>query len=78
MQRFDDLGLHPLVIKIDVEGLELDVLQGMEGTLAEDEPLLLIEQNSSSASVAAWLEAQRLRSVGIRRRAPSAPRVGPQ
>ena len=52
------------------------MLQGMEGTLAEDEPLLLIEQNSSSASVAAWLEA-RLRSVGIRRQAPSAPLVGP-
>jgi FkbM family methyltransferase len=58
VQRFDDLGLHPAVIKIDVEGLELDVLQGMEAALAQDEPLLLIEQNSSSASVAAWLEAR--------------------
>ena len=58
IQRFDDQGLHPVAVKIDVEGCELDVLQGMEKALEQDEPLLLIEQNSSSATVGVWLEAR--------------------
>ncbi len=58
VQRFDDLNLHPLIVKIDVEGLELDVLQGMEATLHNDEPLLMVEQNQGSAIVADWLEAR--------------------
>ena len=58
VQRFDDLNLHPAVVKIDVEGVELDVLQGMEATLANDEPLLMVEQNQGSATVADWLEAR--------------------
>ena len=31
VQRFDDLGLHPLVIKIDVEGLELTCCRAWKG-----------------------------------------------
>ena len=56
--RGDDMRFHPTVIKIDVEGLELDVLQGLEATLQESEPLLMIERNLGSAAVAAWLEAR--------------------
>jgi len=56
--RGDDLELHPIAMKIDVEGLELDVLRGLEATLQRDEPLLLIERNSGWPAVAAWLEAR--------------------
>ena len=56
--RGDDMRFHPMVIKIDVEGLELDVLQGLEATLQESEPLLMIERNLGSAAVAAWLEGR--------------------
>ncbi len=56
IRRFDDLGLHPVVVKIDVEGLELDVLQGMRETLERDEPILMIECSASTREVAALLE----------------------
>ncbi|HEX4000461.1 MAG TPA: FkbM family methyltransferase [Pirellulales bacterium] len=56
--RGDDLRFRPVVIKIDVEGLELDVLQGLEATLDRSEPLLMIERNIGSGTVAAWLEAR--------------------
>jgi hypothetical protein len=52
------MHFHPTAVKIDVEGLELDVLQGLEATLQESEPLLMIERNLGSAAVAAWLEAR--------------------
>jgi FkbM family methyltransferase len=54
----DDMHFRPTVIKIDVEGMELDVLQGFEATLAESEPLLMIERNLGFAAVAAWLQAR--------------------
>lgn len=41
--RFDELGLNPGFVKIDVEGGEVDVLAGMEETLARCRPLLLTE-----------------------------------
>lgn len=56
IRRFDDLGLRPLAIKIDVEGFELDVLRGMRETLSRDEPLLMIECNPSADAVAILLE----------------------
>ena len=43
IRRFDDLDLRPLAAKIDVEGLELDELDGMRETLAAAEPILMIE-----------------------------------
>lgn len=53
----------PDFVKIDVEGLELDVLQGMQRTLADDGPELFIElhgvgldrKRSNSAAVAELL-----------------------
>ena len=42
-------GLSPAIVKIDVEGRELDVAAGMELTLA-DRPTLLVEVSSESAA----------------------------
>jgi FkbM family methyltransferase len=41
-------GLEPMVVKIDVEGTELDVVAGMEKTL-EAKPALLVEVSESTA-----------------------------
>jgi len=55
IRRFDDLGLKPLAAKIDVEGLELDVLEGMRETLATAEPILMIECSERTPQVVALL-----------------------
>lgn len=55
IRRFDDLGLRPLAVKIDVEGLELEVLQGMRETLQRDEPILMIECSANTPEVAELL-----------------------
>ena len=39
----DSLGLDPAFVKIDVQGSELDVLDGMRETLDRSKPLLLLE-----------------------------------
>jgi len=45
--RADDcvrlLGIRPSFVKIDVEGAELSVLRGLEETLAEHRPILMLE-----------------------------------
>ncbi len=43
LMRFDDLGLRPGFVKIDVERTERAILDGMTRTLAQCRPLLLIE-----------------------------------
>ena len=43
------LGLRPSVVKIDVEGGELAVVEGMERTLREHRPALLVEVSEASA-----------------------------
>ncbi len=43
VERIDDLDLKPALIKIDVQGLELEVLRGAERTLRKCEPILLVE-----------------------------------
>lgn len=40
---FDSLNLRPDIVKIDVQGAELRVLQGMQETLKNSRPLLMIE-----------------------------------
>jgi FkbM family methyltransferase len=55
IRRFDDLDLSPLAIKIDVEGLELEVLSGMTETLARCEPILMIECSTSTSEVVQML-----------------------
>jgi FkbM family methyltransferase len=42
-------GLRPSVVKIDVEGGELAVVDGMRRTLQRDRPVLLVEVSESSA-----------------------------
>jgi FkbM family methyltransferase len=59
-----ELGLVPTIIKIDVEGWELEVLKGAENILARYRPLLflslhpeaLARLHTSSDVVQAWLE----------------------
>jgi FkbM family methyltransferase len=42
-------GLRPAVVKVDVEGGELDVVAGMARTLAKHRPTLLVEVSEESA-----------------------------
>lgn len=53
--RFDDLDLHPVAVKIDVEGCESEVLKGMEETLHADEPLLMLEHSEGAEEIIASL-----------------------
>lgn len=52
----DSLGLSPDIVKIDVEGFELGVLEGMQRTLERSHPLLLVESNENDAACHALLE----------------------
>lgn len=50
IQKFDQIDKvgSPSVVKIDVEGAELSVLQGMAACLESDQPLLMIETDFST------------------------------
>lgn len=47
LRRFDGLNLNPSYVKIDVEGHELQVLQGMTETINRCKPTFLIESDKS-------------------------------
>lgn len=49
--RVDDLGLRPTFVKIDVQGYEVHVLNGMLTTLKESRPLLLVEGGVTTRQV---------------------------
>jgi FkbM family methyltransferase len=51
--------LRPAFVKIDVEGLELAVLAGMQHVLDEHRPVLLVEVSEGTADEAAALLARR-------------------
>lgn len=55
----------PDVVKIDVEGSELDVLAGMERTLAETRPRLIAEMHDKTAAFARALERFRYELVNL-------------
>jgi hypothetical protein len=55
----DDLlaGETPAMIKIDVEGMELAVLGGLEKTIAAHRPILLVEvDNENEEAFFGWAE----------------------
>jgi FkbM family methyltransferase len=56
IEAFDDLGLMPHGVKIDVEGAELSVLQGMRSTISECLPLIMLEYNEETAECRRLLE----------------------
>ena len=52
----DSLDLLPRVVKIDVQGLEFQVVQGMKQTLERSKPILIIENNlQHRGAVEEWL-----------------------
>ena len=58
---------RPDLIKVDVEGHELDVLRGARETIAEASPAIVFELNERTARVAGWTLAELaelLRSLG--------------
>ena len=53
LERFDDVFVSDLrvsLIKIDVEGLEYQVLEGAEASLKNDQPIILFEQHDEDFS----------------------------
>ena len=52
---FDSLNLDPEIVKIDVEGFERHVLEGMAATLERVKPILLLERNEHDEACKAIL-----------------------
>lgn len=51
----DELDLDPAFVKIDVEGAEVQVLQGMHRTIERCRPLMLIERSAGFEEVRSFL-----------------------
>lgn len=62
--RLDALAVSPLVIKIDVEGWELQALEGMRETIGRCHPLLMIELNKPDRFFS-WLQRRGYRLYGF-------------
>lgn len=61
--RLDSLDLSPLAVKIDVEGWELQALEGMRETIERCRPLLMIELNNPERFLP-WLTRRGYRCYG--------------
>ena len=60
VRRGDDVfaGLSPDLVKIDVEGMEMDVLAGLEGLIARARPSILVEVSAANRpAFADWAAA---------------------
>lgn len=53
-----EVGRRPDLIKVDVEGHELDVLRGARETIVEASPTIVFELNERTARVAGWTLAE--------------------
>ncbi|MCK9248441.1 MAG: homoserine O-acetyltransferase [Solirubrobacteraceae bacterium] len=60
----------PDVVKIDVEGAEVAVLDGLERTIADHRPVVVVETHGTSDAVAAWAAAHDLRTENLEAAAP--------
>jgi hypothetical protein len=54
----DSLNLAPRVVKMDLQGLELAALAGMEQTLARSRPVFMIEIGERHDEIVAFLAAR--------------------
>lgn len=61
VKRLDDLGLTPFFIKIDVQGSELDVVQGGETTIKKSQPIILLESGKRDGEIKSFLAQFRYR-----------------
>ena len=57
LRRLDELELDPDFVKIDVEGAELGVLQGLRDTIARCHPVMMIERSERIDEVIEFLKA---------------------
>jgi FkbM family methyltransferase len=55
VRRLDDFGFEPAFVKIDVQGVELDVVRGLAETIERHLPVFLIERSSSFEDVRDFL-----------------------
>jgi FkbM family methyltransferase len=73
--RLDDLLDDPAVripdvVKIDVEGAELGVLDGLERTVAAHRPVLVVETHDTADGVVAWAATHGYRVENLERPTP--------
>jgi hypothetical protein len=52
----DELNLDPILVKIDVEGSELQVLKGMSRTLKKHHPVIIAENCDSVDEIISFLK----------------------
>lgn len=74
VRRGDDVfaDLHPDLVKIDVEGMEMQVLSGLNALIARARPLILVEiDHEHDAAFAEWCSA---RGYDAHRPGPARPR----
>ena len=58
VRTLDSYNIKPNLIKIDVEGMELEVLAGAEKTIIESLPVLMVECTGTHSEVKKMLEAK--------------------